>query len=76
MDKTEFITETGSRYEIDRVTKKWYRFSKDKNVRTSSGEYFTITDITVGKSVVLFGPPLNEGIARMITTSRVTAITE
>jgi hypothetical protein len=81
--KTTFKTESGSEYVIDHEVKTWERKnsnSKSGKLRTASGTFSGVSDITVGKAAVLVMAPLPEShpdtLARFIRTSPVTEITK
>jgi hypothetical protein len=73
----KYDTISGSHYTIDTERKQWYRPSNadSMEVRTSGGEYVTISPIVVGEPVTIVCPPIVEGaLARIITTSAVKEI--
>ena len=76
--RVQFITQSGSRYEIDYGAKRWARLehSEESNdVRTAEGEITGITDIVVGRSLLIFGPPIDSTQDfRMIETTPVMQI--
>jgi hypothetical protein len=72
--KTYFVTESGSQYVVDHAERVWNRRSNPDSplVRTPNGSYYWVSDIRVGRSVVLLCPPIVEGAAtRVIQTTRV-----
>jgi hypothetical protein len=64
-----FWTESGAIYRIDRAQKTWQRMSDHYALRTADGAYDRISDITIGKPVVLRCPPIVEGSAVRIIRS-------
>jgi hypothetical protein len=71
-------TETGSVYLIDYDRLKWARVTKSHysgHVRTAGGNLFGPPQITVGRTMDLYGNPLTPDASfRLIITSHVTKI--
>lgn len=73
-----FSTENGSTYEIDDTKRSWSRLVSTENsgmIRTMSGPMTHFEIPVIGRSGVIFGPPLAKGFDfRRITTSLITAV--
>lgn len=74
---TRFWTKSGSEYLIDHDERIWRRGENRDSplLRTSNGLFRDISEIVVGKHVVLLCPPLVAGFGtRVIVTSKVVRI--
>lgn len=78
--KMTLNTESGSIYVLDTVAHTWERIKKGEllplspvPLRTTSGTYYALEDIEVGKRGTIHGPGLEFG-ARWIHTSMITSI--
>ncbi len=73
------ITETGSRYLIDRKKGTWERIQTGEtsgDLRTTGGVFIDVK-LAKGQSMALIGPPINDDAdGRLVITSRVIEIEE
>lgn len=67
-----FRTQTGSRYEVDNVALTWRRTPTLASgvLRSESGQLLAAVKPVLGESVVLIGPPFEDGLGnrRVLTT--------
>lgn len=76
--RVQFITESGSRYEIDYGARRWARLEHNPEsaaVRSAEGEMTGVSEIVIGQPVLIFGPPIDPAQDfRMIETTPVLEI--
>jgi len=74
------FTTLNSTYELDHDAKTWKRTATsgasdpEASLRTEEGELWGHTRVEVGHPVEIYGPPLDSGNLRLITTTLVTKV--